>query len=83
MEEIYIVTRYIIPFEGNDSRSQERYDDLIQARKRWHTLVASDLDRATIAWEMIEIIRGKDGICLAKESIDNRVQPEPEPEVSA
>lgn len=77
MEEIYIVTRYFIPVEGNDSRSQERFDNLIAARKRWHTLVASDLDKTTIAWEMIQIVRGKDGICLASEIIDNRVQPEP------
>lgn len=73
MEEIYIVTRYFIPVEGNDSRSQERFDNLIQARKRWHTLVASDLDKPTILWEMIQIVRGADGICLASEIIDNRV----------
>lgn len=76
MEEIYIVTRYFIPFDGSDSRSQERFNDLTQARKRWHTLVASDLDKPTIAWEMIQIVRGADGICLASEIIDNRVQPE-------
>lgn len=72
MEEIYIVTRYFIPVEGSDSRSQERFNDLTQARKRWHTLVASDLDKPTIAWEMIQIVRGADGICLASEIIDNR-----------
>lgn len=77
MEEIYIVTRYFIPVDGSDSRSQERYDNLIAARKRWHTLVASDIDKATIAWEMIQIVRGADGICLASEIIDNRVAPEP------
>ena len=73
MEEIYIVTRYIIPVGGSDTRSQERFDDLIQARKRWHTIVASDLDKDTILWEMIQIVRGADGICLASEIIDNRV----------
>lgn len=75
MEEIYIVTRYFIPVDGNDSRSQERFDNLIAARKRWHTLVASDLDKSTILWEMIQIVRGADGICLANEIIDNRVAP--------
>lgn len=75
MEEIYIVTRYFIPVEGNDSRSQERFDNLIAARKRWHTLVATDLDKSTILWEMIQIVRGADGICLASEIIDNRVAP--------
>lgn len=78
MEEIYIVTRYFIPVGGSDSRSQERFDNLIAARKRWHTLVASDIDKTTIAWEMIQIVRGADGICLASEIIDNRVAPESE-----
>lgn len=73
MEEIYIVTRYIIPVTGNDSRSQERFNDITQARKRWHTIVATDLDNANIAWEMIQIVRGVDGICMASEIIDNRV----------
>ena len=80
MEEIYIVTRYFIPFEGNDSRSQERFNNLIQARKRWHTIVATDLDKETIAWEMVQIVNGQNGICLANEIIDNRIPPEPEEE---
>jgi len=82
MEEIYIVTRYFIPFEGNDSRSQERFNNLIQARKRWHTIVATDLDKETIAWEMVQIVNGQNGICLANEIIDNRIPPEPEVEVT-
>lgn len=73
MEEIYIVTRYFISVDGNDNRSQERFSSLTQARKRWHTIVASDLDKNTIAWELIQIVRGADGICLASEIIDNRV----------
>ena len=73
MEEIFIVTRYFIPTEGGDSRSQERFNNLIAARKRWHTIVATDLDKQTILWEMIQIVRGADGICLASEIIDHRV----------
>ena len=76
MEEIYIVTRYFIPIEGSDSRSQERFDNLVAARKRWHTLVASDLDKPTILWELIQIVRGFDGVCLASEIINNRVSEE-------
>ena len=74
---IYIVTRYIIPFEGNDTRSQERFDDLTQAKKRWHSIIASDIDKSTtIAWEMVQIVR-EDGICVASEIMDNRVTPAP------
>lgn len=74
MEEIFIVTRYFITTDGTDSRSQERFNNLIAARKRWHTIVASDIDKATIAWEMIQIVRGADGICIASEIIDNRIR---------
>lgn len=73
----YIVTRYIIPFEGNDTRSQERFDDLTQAKKRWHSIIASDIDKSvTISWEMVQIVR-EDGICVASEIMDNRVTPAP------
>lgn len=74
---IFIVTRYIIPVEGSDTRSQERFDDLVQAKKRWHSIIAGDLDKTSIAWEMVQIVRG-DGICLANEIIGNRIPPEPE-----
>lgn len=74
---IYIVTRYIIPFEGSDTRSQERFDDLTQAKKRWHSIIASDIDKTTIAWEMVQIVR-EDGICVASEVMDNRPAPEEE-----
>ena len=73
----YIVTRYIIPFEGNDTRSHERFDDIVQAKKRWHSIIASDIDKAvTISWEMVQIVR-EDGICVASEIMDNRVTPAP------
>lgn len=73
----YIVTRYIVNIEGSDTRSQERFDDLTQAKKRWHSIIASDIDKATIAYELVQIIR-EDGICVASEIIDNRIPLEPE-----
>lgn len=72
----YIVTRYIINLEGSDTRSQERFDDLTQAKKRWHSIIASDIDKATIAWELVQIVR-EDGICVASEILDNRVPETP------
>ena len=71
----YITTRYIIPVEGSDSRSQERFDNETAARKRWHSIIASDLGQNTILWEMVQVIR-EDGICVASEIIDNRVPEE-------
>lgn len=78
---LYFVLRYIIPFEGNDSHSEEKFTDIVPAKKRWHSIIASDIDKQTIAYELIQIIR-EDGICVASEILDNRV-PEPTPEVEA
>ena len=75
MEDIYIVTRYIIPATGNDTRSQERFNDLTAAKKRWHSIIASDLGNTNISWEMVQVVRG-DGICVASEVMDNRVPEE-------
>lgn len=80
---LYFVLRYIIPFEGNDSHSEEKFTDITLAKKRWHTIIASDIDKTTLAYELIQIIR-EDGICVASEILDNRIPPEPEPnEVTA
>ena len=72
----YIVLRYIIPFEGNDSHSEERFADITSAKKRWHSIIATDIDKQTIAYELIQIIR-EDGICVASEILDNRVPETP------
>ena len=73
---LYFVLRYIIPFEGNDSHSEEKFTDITLAKKRWHAIIASDIDKTTLAYELIQIIR-EDGICVASEILDNRVPPEP------
>ena len=73
---LYLVLRYIIPFEGNDSHSEEKFTDITLAKKRWHTIIASDIDKTTLAYELIQIIR-EDGICVASEILDNRLPPEP------
>lgn len=73
----YLVLRYVIPFEGNDSHSEERYADLTSAKKRWHSIIATDIDKATVAYELVQIIR-EDGICVASEILDNRVPAEEE-----
>lgn len=76
---LYFVLRYIIPFEGNDSHSEEKFTDLTLAKKRWHTIIASDIDKTTLAYELIQIIR-EDGICVASEILDNRVPETPDVE---
>ena len=74
---LFFVTRYIIPFTGNDSHSEEKFEEPdpsnpVQAKKRWHAIIASDIDKSTIAYELVQIVR-EDGICIASEKLDNRV----------
>lgn len=74
---MYIVTRFIISLEGTESHSQEMFKEDIKARKRYYSILASDIDKQTIAYELVQIVR-EDGICVASQVFDNRI-PEPEP----
>lgn len=75
---LYFVTRYIIPIDGgNDSHSEEKFDSDLKARKRFYSILAADIDKATIAYELVQIIR-EDGICVASQVFDNRVPEQPE-----
>ena len=69
---LYFVTRYIIPFEGNDSHSEEKFDSDLKAKKRFYNILAADIDKQTIAYELVQIVR-EDGICVASQVFDNRV----------
>ncbi len=69
---LYFVTRYIIPFEGNDSHSEEKSDSDLKAKKRFYNILAADIDKQTIAYELVQIVR-EDGICVASQVFDNRI----------
>lgn len=70
---MYFVTRVCIDTENQQTNSIQKYDDVIQARKRWHNIIAADIDKTTILFEMVQIIRDN-GICIDSEIIDNRPQ---------
>ena len=70
---LYFVTRYIIPFEGNDSHSEEKFDSDLKARKRYYSILAADIDKTTLAYELVQIVR-EDGVCVASQVFDNRVE---------
>jgi len=79
---LYFVVRYIIPMDGgNDSHSEEKFDSDLKARKRFYSILAADIDKATIAYELVQIVR-EDGICVASQVFDNRIPEQPE-EVTA
>ena len=74
---MYFVTR--VNFNattGVQSNSIQMYTDLVQAQKRFYTLLASDIDRADFSYEMVQIV-DETGIVLSSQVFDNRVQPEP------
>ena len=74
MEDFYIFTRYFINADGgNDGRAQQKCETLTQAKKLWHQQIATDIDKETIAWELVQVIRSTDGLCLLSEIINHRV----------
>lgn len=72
---MYFVTRVCIDTSGEQTQSHQRYDDLNQAKKRWHNIIAADIDKDTTLFEMVQIVRDN-GLCVASEIIDNRPKPE-------
>ena len=57
----YIVLRYFINKEGTASHSEQAFDDEIQARKRYHNIIAADIDSNTLKYELVQVIRSTDG----------------------
>lgn len=75
---MFLVHRFNIKNTGQESHSTQKYDDQTQAMKRFYTLLASDIDSANFAYELVQVVRD-DGIVTASQVFDSR-QPEPEPE---
>ncbi len=69
---MFFVTRVFFSLDGTQSNSIQTFDNEIQAKKRWHSIIASDIDKNTISFEMVQIVR-ENGLCIASEIIDNRV----------
>ena len=74
---MFIVTRFNINTGGQESHSQQKYEDETAAMKRYYTLLASDIDSAQYVYELVQVVR-EDGIAIASQVFDNRPQPEPE-----
>ena len=66
------VTRVVFS-DGKQSNSIEAFDQETQAKKRWHSIIAADIDKDGVQYELVQIVR-EDGICIASEIIDNRIQ---------
>ena len=69
----YIVTRFNINQSGQEAHSQQRYDDIKQAKKRYHSIIATDVDNDNYQYELVEIIDSTNGIAIASEIFENPV----------
>jgi len=77
----YIVLRYFINKSGQESHSEQRYDDEIQARKRYHNIIAADIDSNTLQYELVQVIRSTDGSVISGcNEVFDFSEPEPEQE---
>lgn len=76
---MFFVTRVFFSLDGKQSNSIEAFDTGVAAKKRWHSIIASDIDKQTISYELVQIVR-ENGLCVASEIIDNRVSVTPEVE---
>lgn len=75
---MYIVTRFNINQAGIETHSQQKYDELTPAMKRFYTVIASDIDNDNYQYELVQVVRD-DGIVIANQVFDNRqlIQVEP------
>lgn len=70
---MFIVTRFNINQQGQESHSQQKYDDETQAMKRYYNILAADIDNDNFQYELCQVVR-EDGIAIATQVFDNRQQ---------
>lgn len=56
---------------GKQNNSTQKYDDEVQAFKRYYNILAADIDGGDIDFELVQVVRG-DGVVMATQTFDNR-----------
>lgn len=74
---MYFVTRVNFDQTGKQSNSIQMFTDLVQAQKRFYSVLASDIDSENYQFEMVQIV-DETGAVLASQVFDNRPTPAPE-----
>ena len=74
---MYFVTRVFFDQTGKQSNGIQMFTDLTQAKKRFYSILAADIDQAQYQYELVQIV-DENGLTLATQTFDNRVQPEVE-----
>lgn len=75
---MYFVTR--VNFNattGAQGNSIQMFTDLVQAQKRFYSILAADIDSENYSYEMVQIVSEK-GLVIASQVFDNRTQPDAE-----
>lgn len=73
--EGYLVVRTWWDNTGKQSNSQELKETFELAKKRMYTILGSDIDKDTVAFEIVTILDAKTGMQLSCDVIDNRPEP--------
>lgn len=73
--EGYLVIRTYWDYTGKQSNSQELKETFELAKKRMYTILGSDIEKETVAFEVVTILDAKTGMQLSCDVIDNRTEP--------
>lgn len=72
MPVLYFVTRVFFRKNTHEQQNSiQKYEEEIAAKKRFYSILASDIDSDAYEYELVQIVRG-DGICIASQVFDNR-----------
>lgn len=72
---MFFVVRVNFNQEGKQTNSIQMYTDLVQAQKRFYTLLASDIDSDKYQYELVLIVDER-GLVLSSQVFDNRAPAE-------
>lgn len=68
---LFFVVRVFYEKDGKETHSIQSFDTETQAKKRFHSIIAADVDSEAITYELVQIIRD-DGRCMASEVFGER-----------
>ena len=66
----YIVLRFNINKQGTEAHSEQKFDDEVQAMKRYYNILAADIDSDNYVYELVQVIRSSDGSAIANQVFD-------------
>ena len=66
----FIVLRFNINKQGTEAHSEQKFDDEVQAMKRYYNILAADIDSDNYVYELVQVIRSSDGSAIANQVFD-------------